>query len=210
MTSSPPITILVVDDHPLIRAGLAAIIAFETDIVLVGEAQNGEEAIDRFHTLRPDVILMDIAMPVMDGIDAMRAILAEHGDARIVMLTTFDGDASIRQALALGARGYLLKDMLRREVLNVIRAVHAGHRSIPQPISARLAEFAPGTSLTPRETEILRLVARGASNPEIADLVGRSEWTVKVHMKNILQKLDVTDRTEAVTVAIKRGFIRLE
>lgn len=204
------IRVLTVDDHPLIRAGLAAVIGAETDVQMVAEASNGEEALERFWEHRPDVVLMDLRMPVMDGLTAARAILADFPDARIVVLTTYDGDEDIYRALEAGAKGYLLKDMLRTEVLNVVRAVHKGLRGIPAPVAARLAEHTPRIELTPRETELLRLVAKGLSNPEITAEIGRTEGTVKVHLKNILQKLGADDRTEAVTTAIRRGFIHLD
>jgi len=208
--SSAIITILAADDHPLIRAGLAAVIAGEPDMRIVAEASNGEEALEQYRQLHPAVVLMDLRMPVMDGLSAMRAILAEDPDARIVMLTTYDGDEDIHRALEAGAKGYLLKDMLRTEVLNVIRSVHSGKRGIPGPVAARLAEHTPRIELTPRELEVLGLVAKGLSNPEIATAIGRTEGTVKVHLKNILQKLNADDRTEAVTTALQRGFIHLD
>ena len=206
----PPIRILAADDHPLIRAGVAAIIGTEPDLVLVGEAGTGEEAIERYRELLPDVVLMDLRMPVMDGLAATRAILAEFPQARIVVLTTYDGDESIHRALEAGARGYLLKDMLRTELLNVIRTVHRGVRAIPPLVAARIAEHTPRTMLTPRELEVLQLIAEGLSNGEIGVRIGRTEGTVKVHVKNILQKLGVADRTAAVTSAVQRGFIRLD
>ena len=205
-----PITILTADDHPLIRDGLAAVIRAEPGLQVVGEAANGEEAIEAYARLRPDVVLMDLRMPVMDGLTATRAILADDPNARIIVLTTYDGDEDIHRALAAGARGYLLKDMMRTDLLNVIRAVHGGQRGIPAPVAARLAEHTPRIGLTPRELEVLRLVADGLSNAEVADRIGRTEGTVKVHLKNILQKLDAKDRTEAVTTALRRGFIRLD
>jgi DNA-binding NarL/FixJ family response regulator len=206
---NPRISILTVDDHPFIRAGLAAVIATEPDLALVGEASNGEAAFELYRTLRPDVVLMDLRMPVMDGLSATRAILGEFAEARIVVLTTFDGDEDIYRALDAGAKGYLLKDMMRTEVLDVIRAVYRGKRGIPAPVAARLAEHTPRIGLTPREVEVLGLVAKGHTNPEIAQLIGRTEGTVKVHLKNILQKLNAGDRTEAVTIALQRGFIHL-
>jgi len=205
-----PITILTADDHPLIRDGLAAVLRAESGLEVVAEAANGEEAIEAYARLHPDVVLMDLRMPVMDGLTATRAILADDPNARIIVLTTYDGDEDIHRALAAGARGYLLKDMMRTELLNVIRAVHRGQRGIPAPVAARLAEHTPRIGLTPRELEVLRLVADGLSNAQVAERIGRTEGTVKVHLKNILQKLDVKDRTEAVTTALRRGFIRLE
>lgn len=210
MTTPLPITILTADDHPLIRDGLAALIANEPDLKIVAEASNGEEAFERYVEHRPDVVLMDLRMPLLDGLGAIRGILAEFPDARIVALTTYDGDEDIHRALDAGAKGYLLKDMLRTEVLNVIRAVHRGQRGIPGPVAARLAEHTPRIELTPREIEVLGHVARGLRNSEIATAIGRTEGTVKVHLKNILQKLGADDRTEAVTTALRRGFIHLD
>lgn len=212
MTHPPdsPITILTADDHPLIREGLAAVLRAESGLQVVAEAANGEEAIEAYARLHPDIVLMDLRMPVMDGLTATRAILADDPNARIIVLTTYDGDEDIHRALAAGARGYLLKDMMRTDLLNVIRAVHRGQRGIPAPVAARLAQHTPHIGLTPREVEVLRLVAEGLSNAQIAERIGRTEGTVKVHLKNILQKLDVKDRTEAVTTALRRGFIRLD
>ena len=205
-----PITILTADDHPLIRDGLAAVLRAESGLQVVAEAANGEEAIEAYERLRPDIVLMDLRMPVMDGLAATRAILAEDPNARIIVLTTYDGDEDIHRALAAGARGYLLKDMMRTDLLGVIRAVHRGQRGIPAPVAARLAEHTPRIGLTPRELEVLDLVAHGLTNAQVAERIGRTEGTVKVHLKNILQKLEVKDRTEAVTTALRRGFIRLD
>ena len=205
-----PITILTADDHPLIRDGLAAVLRAESGLQVVAEAANGEEAIEAYAQLHPDIVLMDLRMPVMDGLTATRAILADDPNARIIVLTTYDGDEDIHRALAAGARGYLLKDMMRTDLLGVIRAVHRGQRGIPAPVAARLAEHTPRIGLTARELEVLRLVADGLSNAQVAERIGRTEGTVKVHLKNILQKLDVKDRTEAVTTALRRGFIRLD
>ncbi len=210
MIRSPRTTILSADDHPLIRSGLEAVISAESDLQMVGEAANGEEAVELYRKHRPDVVLMDLRMPVMDGLTAIRAILAEFPDAKIVALTTYEGDEDIHRALAAGARGYLLKDMMRSELLNVIRTVRDGRRSIPPAIAARLAEYVPRVELTPRESEVLALMGKGFSNPEIANLLGRTESTMKVHVSNILQKLGATDRTEAVTVAIQRGILHLD
>jgi DNA-binding NarL/FixJ family response regulator len=205
-----PITILTADDHPLIRDGLAAVLRAESGLQVVAEAANGEEAIEAYARLHPDIVLMDLRMPVMDGLTATRAILADDPNARIIVLTTYDGDEDIHRALAAGARGYLLKDMMRTDLIGVIRAVHRGQRGIPAPVAARLAEHTPRIGLTARELEVLRLVAEGLSNAQVADRIGRTEGTVKVHLKNILQKLDVKDRTEAVTTALRRGFIHLD
>lgn len=212
MTQPPdsPITILTADDHPLIRDGLAAVLRAESGLQVVAEAANGEEAIEAYARLHPDIVLMDLRMPVMDGLTATRAILADDPNARIIVLTTYDGDEDIYRALSAGARGYLLKDMMRTDLLGVIRAVHRGQRGIPAPVAARLAEHTPRIGLTPRELEVLRLVADGLSNAQVAERIGRTEGTVKVHLKNILQKLDVKDRTEAVTTALRRGFIHLD
>ena len=212
MNNSPDslIRILAADDHPLIRAGLAAVLPAENGFQIVAEAANGEEAIEAYARVHPDIVLMDLQMPVMDGLTATRAILADDPNARIIVLTTYDGDEDIHRALAAGARGYLLKDMMRTDLIGVIRAVHRGQRGIPAPVASRLAEHTPRIGLTPRELEVLRFVAEGLSNAEVADKIGRTEGTVKVHLKNILQKLDVHDRTEAVTTALRRGFIRLD
>jgi DNA-binding NarL/FixJ family response regulator len=205
-----PITIVTADDHPLIRDGLAAVLRAESGLQVVAEAANGEEAIEAYARLHPDIVLMDLRMPVMDGLTATRAILADDPNARIIVLTTYDGDEDIHRALAAGARGYILKDMMRTDLVGAIRAVHRGQRGIPAPVAARLAEHTPRIGLTPRELEVLRLVADGLSNAQVAERIGRTEGTVKVHLKNILQKLDVKDRTEAVTTALRRGFIRLD
>ena len=210
MASASPIRILTVDDHPLIRAGLAAFLKTEPGIEVIAEAANGEEGIERYRDLRPDIVLMDLSMPVMDGLAATRAILDEFPDARVIVLTTYGGDEDIHRALEAGARGYLVKDMLVDEVMDAVRAVHQGRRGIPHAVAAKLAEHTPRIPLTPRETEVLSLVAKGLSNPEVAGRIGRTEGTVKVHLKNILQKLGVDDRTEAVTIGLRRGFIRLE
>jgi two-component system, NarL family, response regulator len=210
MDASSKVRILAVDDHPLIRGGLSAFLETEAGMEVVAEASNGEEAIERYREFRPDIVLMDLSMPVMDGLEATRAILDEFPDARVIVLTTYDGDENIHRALEAGARGYLLKDMLVGDMTEVIRAVSQGRKGIPRAVAARLAEYVPRVPLTPRETEVLSLVAKGLSNAEVAERIGRTEGTVKVHLKNILQKLGVDDRTEAVTTAMRRGFIRLE
>jgi len=210
VTSPSPIRVLAADDHPLIRAGLVAFLATEPDLQVVAEAANGEEALEKYRELRPDIVLMDLSMPIMDGLSATRAILDEFPDARVIVLTTYDGDEDIHRALDAGATGYLLKEMVAADVLSVIRTVYGGRRGIPHAVAAKLAEHTPRIPLTPRETEVLSLLAKGLSNAEIAARIGRTEGTVKVHIKNILQKLDASDRTEAVTTAVRRGFIRLE
>jgi DNA-binding NarL/FixJ family response regulator len=210
MPTPSPITVLVADDHPLIRAGLVAFLGTEPGLEVVAEAGNGEEALEKYRELRPDIVLMDLSMPVMDGVSATRAILEEFSDARVIVLTTYGGDEDIHRALDAGAMGYLVKDMVVADILNVIRTVHGGRRGIPPPVAAKLAEHTPRVPLTPREIEVLSLVAQGLSNAEVAARIGRTEGTAKVHLKNILRKLDATDRTEAVTTALKRGFIRLE
>jgi DNA-binding NarL/FixJ family response regulator len=207
--TTPPITVLAADDHPLIRAGLVAFLGTEPGLKVVAEAGNGEEALEKYRELRPDIVLMDLSMPVMDGLSATKAILEEFPNARIIVLTTYGGDEDIHRALDAGAVGYLVKDMVVADILNVVRTVHGGRRGIPPPVAARLAEHTPRIPLTSREIEVLSLVAQGLSNAEVAARIGRAEGTAKVHLKNILQKLGATDRTEAVTTALKRGFIRL-
>ena len=204
-----PIRILTADDHPLIRAGVSSFLATEAGLEVVAEATNGEEALERYRESRPDVVLMDLSMPVMDGLAATRAILEEFPDARIVVLTTYAGDEDIHRALDAGAMGYLVKDMMVAEVLKVIRMVMAGRRGIPPAVAATLAEHTPRIALTPRETEVISLMSTGLTNAQIAGCIGRTEETVKVHVKNILQKLDAHDRTAAVSIAVRRGFIRL-
>jgi DNA-binding NarL/FixJ family response regulator len=202
--------VLIADDHPVVRAGLAAVIAQESDLELVGEAENGELAVALFREHRPDVVLMDLRMPQVGGVEAISRITEEFPDARILALTTYEGDADIRRALRAGARGYLLKDMLLSDVITALRAVLRGERVIPSAVATRLAEFPERSDLTERELEVLHLVGRGLSNKEVAKAIGRMDETVKIHLKNIFAKLGVTDRTEAVTVAMARGLIHLE
>jgi DNA-binding NarL/FixJ family response regulator len=203
------IRILSVDDHPLIREGVAALIGSEEDMELIGEACNGREALELFRRYRPDITLMDLQMPDMNGIDAITAICGEFPEARIIVLTTYPGDVQVFRALKAGARGYLLKGMLRKELPDTIRAVHAGQKRLSAEIAAEVAEHATDSKLTPREIEVLRLVADGKANKEIGALLSLTEVTVKSHVKNILGKLGVNDRTHAVTMALKRGIIDL-
>ena len=204
------IRVLTADDHSVVRAGIAAMIANETDITVVAEAGNGEEAVARYAEHQPNVVLMDLRMPKLDGVAAIRAIRAADPNARIVALTTYEGDADIHRALSAGACAYLVKDVLVGELVKAIRAAAAGKRVIPAAVATRLAEFTPRIDLTAREVEVLRLVAKGLRNREIARVIGRTEGTVKVHLKNIHEKLGVEDRTEAVTLALQRGIIHLD
>ena len=203
------IRVMTVDDHPIYRSGLAALIGAYPDLQLVTQAANGREAVDAFRQHRPDVTLMDLSMPVMNGVEAIGLIRTEFPDARIIALTTWDGDADIHRALEAGARGYLFKDVASEEVAGAIRQVHAGNRAIPGGVAQRLAEFTPRMDLTEREHEVLSEMARGRSNKEIGATLGCTEGTVKVHVLHILQKLNAADRTEAVTIAIQRGIIHL-
>ena len=207
--NSGPIRILTVDDHPLLREGIASLVGNQSDMKIIAEAANGREALEQFRTHRPDITLMDLRMPDMNGIDAMVAIFAEFPSARIVVLTTYSGDVQILRALKAGARGYLLKGLLRKELLDTIRAVHAGKKRIPPEIASQLAEYAADSSLTAREIDVLRLIAGGNANKLVADQLSITEDTVKAHVKNILSKLGASDRTHAVTIAVKRGFIDL-
>jgi DNA-binding NarL/FixJ family response regulator len=209
-TSDAPIRVLVADDHPVVRSGLAGVIAQQPELALVAEAANGRQALEEFREHRPDVVLMDLRMPEMDGVSAIEAIRAEFPDARILALTTYEGDVDIHRALEAGARGYLIKDMLLTDVLGAIRAVHRGERVIPAAVAAKLAVFTPRIDLTNREVEVLELVAKGLSNRDVAGIIGRTDETVKVHLKNIFAKLGVADRTEAVTLALSRGILHLD
>jgi two-component system NarL family response regulator len=204
------IRVLVVDDHFVVRMGLRAVIDAEPDMAVVAEANGGETAVQLFREHGPDVTLMDLRMPLMSGVEATRAIREHSPDAHVIVLTTYDGDEDIFRALNAGARAYLLKDVSRDELLDVIRGVHAGQRRIPAAIGARLAEAMPRSELTPRELEVLGLVVRGLSNRKIGDALSITEGTVKIHMNNILSKMGVQDRTQAATAAVRRGIIHLD
>jgi DNA-binding NarL/FixJ family response regulator len=204
-----PIRVLSVDDHPLLREGIAALLAGQSDLTLVAEAANGREAIDQFRRRRPDITLMDLQMPEMDGVDAMSAICSEFPSARIIVLTTYVGDALVLGALKAGARAYLFKSLLRKELLETIRLVHAGQKRIVPVVAAELAEHATDDTLTPREVDVLRLITGGNANKAIASELEITEETVKGHVKNILAKLAANDRTHAVTIGLKRGIIEL-
>ncbi len=201
------IRVLAVDDHPLLQEGVAAVIAGEPDIELVAQASSGTEAIEMFRRHRPDVTLMDLRMPDMSGIDAINAIRAEFSAARFVVLTTYAGDVQAVQALKAGAAGYLLKSMLRKELVDTIRVVYAGKRRIPPQVATEIAEHAADDALTEREVEVLRRVGTGQSNKQIAAQLSISEGTVKAHMKSILPKLQAQDRTHAVMIAVRRGIL---
>ena len=201
---------MTVDDHPIYRDGVAALLAVHPDLDLVAEAADGEQAVELFAVHLPDVTLMDLSMPGIGGANAIEQIVAQFPKAKIIALTTYQGDADIHRALEAGARGYLLKDVVRHELADAIRTVYRSGWVLPNAIAQRLAEFTPRVELTDRETEVLQLMATGLRNRAIADAIGRSEATVKVHVLHILQKLGASDRTEAVTVALKRGIIHLD
>ena len=209
MQPEPPIRVLMVDDHPLMREGVAAVLEGQSDMTVAGEASNGSEALESYRALKPDVTLMDLQMPGMNGIDAIRAIRREFPEARIIVLTTYDGDILASRALKAGAAGYLLKSMLRRDLVDTIRIVHSGKRRIPPEIAQSLAEHQADDLLTEREIDVLQLVAAGRSNKIVADELSISEETVKSHMKSIMSKLAANDRTHAVTIAMKRGILSL-
>ncbi|GLC26952.1 DNA-binding response regulator [Roseisolibacter agri] len=201
---------MTVDDHPIVRAGIRALIENEADMTVVAEGGDGAEAVALFEAHRPDVVLMDLRLPRLDGVGATRAIVAAHPAARIVALTSYDGDADIYRALDAGACGYLIKDMLGTEVVGAVRSAATGKRVIPTEVANRLAEFVPRVDLTAREIEVLRLAAKGLRNRAIAQRIGRTEATVKVHLRNVMAKLGVDDRTEAVMIALQRGVIHLD
>ena len=204
------IRILTVDDHPLLRKGIAALVNVEPDLKVIAEVSNGKDALDAFRSCRPDVTLMDLQMPGGDGLDAINAIRREFPEARIVVLTTYSGDMHVLRALKAGARGYILKGHMHKELLDTIRAVHAGQKRIPPDIAAQLAEHATDDALTEREIEVLRLIAAGNGNKQIADQLSISEATVKSRVTNILSKLGANDRAHAVTIGLKRGIIQLD
>lgn len=209
ITGPKPIRILTVDDHPLLREGVASLIGSQSEMEVVAEASTGHEALDQFRKHHPDITLMDLRMPEMNGIDTMTAILSEYPDARIIVLTTYSGDVQILRALKAGARAYLLKGLLRKELVETIRAVHAGKKRIPPEIASQIADHAADSNLTPREIDVLQLIAAGNANKLVADRLSITEDTVKAHVKNILSKLGANDRTHAVTIAVKRGIIDL-
>jgi DNA-binding NarL/FixJ family response regulator len=204
------IRVMTADDHPVVRKGISAIVANEPDMTIVGEAADGVDAVAMYDKYSPDVVLMDLRMPRLDGIAATRAIIAAHPEAHVVALTSYEGDADIYRALDAGACGYLIKDMVGSDVVGAIRTAAAGRRVVPPAVAGRLAEFTPRVDLTPREVEVLRLTAKGLRNRDIARVIGRTEETVKVHLKNIMAKLEVEDRTEAVTLGLQRGIIHLD
>jgi len=208
-TGGTRIRILTVDDHPVVRQGIAGMIAIEPDMTLVGEASNGREAIQQFRAHQPDITLMDIQMPELNGLDALIAIRNEFPDAKVVMLTTYTGDVQILRALKAGAQGYLLKNSLHRDLLGTIRAVYTGKKALSPEATYAIAEHGTDDALTPREIDVLRLIAAGNSNKRVADKLSIGEASVKSHVENILSKLGANDRTHAVAIALKRGIIEL-
>ena len=209
MVQAKPIRILSVEDHPVFRQGLAAIVSAERDMLLVGQASNAVDAVAEFRRHRPDITLMDVRLPGTDGTDALIAIRGEFPQARIIMLTTSDGDGDIRRAMRAGASGYILKSMHMDELLSVIRSVHAGRRHISPGVAARLAEHLGDDDLTARELDVLRLIRDGRRNKQIADQLAISENTVNFHIKNLVDKLQANDRTHAVTIALRRGLLQI-
>jgi len=209
MSDVKTIRVLSADDHPLLREGIATLINSQPDMKLIAEAANGQEAIHQFNQHRPDVTLMDLRLPDISGIDAVIAIRSQHPEARIIMLTTFEGDVEIQRALEAGARGYLLKSMPPKDMVEAIRQVHAGKKRIPAEIASHLAEHMGDEALTEREIEVLRAIAEGNRNRDIANQLFISEETVKVHIKHIMEKLNASDRTQAVAIGVRRGIIAL-
>jgi DNA-binding NarL/FixJ family response regulator len=203
------IRVLSVDDHPLLREGIAALVNGEPDMKVVAEAMNGTEAIEKFRLHHPEITLMDLQMPTLDGVEAIRHILDDYPSARIIVLTTYTGDVQVLRALKAGARGYILKGQVHRELLDAIRAVHAGQKQIPPEVAAELAEHAADDELTLRQVEILKMIADGKANKVIANQLEIGEATVKSHVTSILSKLGANDRTHAVTIALRRGIMKL-
>lgn len=204
-----PIRVMSIDDHPLLREGIAAIINNESDMTLIASVETGAEGIKSFHELQPDVTLVDLRLPDLGGIEVIIAIRAQHSGARLIVLTTFEGDVEIQRALKAGAAGYLLKNMPARQIVDTVRAVHAGKKVIPPQIALHIAEHLAEESLSQRELEVLRHVAEGNRNRDIAELLHISEETVKVHLKHVMEKLGASDRTQAVAIAIRRGIMHL-
>ena len=209
MDPGTPIRILTVEDHPVFRAGLTTIITSEPDLLLIGQATNGAEAIAEFRRHRPDITLMDLRLPGINGTDTLIAIRGEYPHARIIMLTTADGDVDIQRAMRAGAWGYILKSTPQQELLKVVRSVHAGRRQIPPEVAVRLAEHLGKEDLTNRELEVLRLIRDGYRNKQIADQLTIAETTVSFHIKNLVDKLEANDRTHAVTIALRRGLLQI-
>jgi DNA-binding NarL/FixJ family response regulator len=209
MVVTDPIRILCVEDHPVFREGLRTIIGYEPDMLMVGQAANAVQAIAEFRRLRPDVTLMDFRLPGANGVDVLIAIRGEFSQARVIMLTTSDGDADIQRAMRAGASAYLLKSMPMEEMLGVIRSVHSGRRHIPPEVAAKLAEFMGDEDLTARELDVLRLIREGYRNKQIAGQLTISENTVNFHIKNLMEKLRANDRTHAVTIALRRGLLQI-
>ncbi len=203
------IRVLCVDDHPIVRKGIASLLANESDLKLVAEAASGREAVELHHALQPDVTLMDLKLPDLDGVSATKLIRQESPQARVIALTSYDGDQEIYRALEAGARGYLLKEMVHTDMLRAIRVVHSGKRLIPPEVAERLSEYFPQIVLTEREVQVLSFVAKGMANKDIAFRLGTASGTIKMHVQNILSKLGAADRTHAVTIALERGILHL-